>query len=192
MVAELRTSNGVAFLVDDEDAESVRAHRWHARKPSMKLRKIYICRTQRDDQKKVRAIYLHRFLMKPRPDQQVDHKDGDSLDNTRANLRVCTRAQNLANRQRPRSRSGFIGVTAHGRTYRAAMGSGAARRYLGSFEDPIDAARAYDAEAVRVHGEFAQLNFPRAIEQALSGDAEASTPENIQKIIDNLQRRGGP
>jgi hypothetical protein len=51
--------------------------------------------------------------------------------------------------------------------------------------------RSHHWEAIKKWAAIHEPQVAKAIESALSGDAEASTPENIQKIIANLQRRGG-
>lgn len=81
---------GVA-LVDDADVEEVRKYRWA-------FRNGYALRYT-GPRGKCRAVYLHRFLLGlvPGDDIRVDHINGNKLDNRRANLRVCTDAQNQQN-----------------------------------------------------------------------------------------------
>ncbi len=54
--------------------------------------------------------YMHRCIMKPAPGLQVDHINHDKLDNRKSNLRVCTNAQNTANRPKMKSKSGYKGI----------------------------------------------------------------------------------
>jgi hypothetical protein len=93
----------------------------------------------------------------------VDHKDGDGLNNRRNNLRVATQAQNSKNRGKRRrcSSSPYIGVWWHKRIgkWQVGIGTNYTITHLGYFDDPIDAARAYDAAARLLHGEFARVNF---------------------------------
>jgi hypothetical protein len=95
----------------------------------------------------------------------IDHINGDSLDNRRANLRLATPSQNAYNRAKIRSKksSRYIGVyfeKATGRwTVKIRIGRGK-RLWLGRFNSEIAAARAYDAAAKKYHKEFAVLNFP--------------------------------
>ena len=93
----------------------------------------------------------------------VDHIDGDGLNNTRSNLRLATPQQNTWNSRRPcHSKSPYKGITREKSTgqWRAQIHDGKRVLILGWFESPEDAARAYDAKAVELRGEFAYLNFP--------------------------------
>ena len=94
----------------------------------------------------------------------VDHRNGDGLDNRRANLRPADASQNGANRVRLRGRSGYRGVTRHacGR-WQAAICVRGKRRYLGLYDTPEGAAQAYDAAAVAAFGEYERPNFPSAV-----------------------------
>jgi hypothetical protein len=110
-----------------------------------------------------RKIYLHRAVMGALPGVQVDHRDGDGLNCRRGNLRLATRQENGVNsRRRSDNGSGFKGVHWHrgaGR-WRAQIRAGSRRWHLGYFATAEDAARAYDAAALELHGEFAKPNFP--------------------------------
>jgi hypothetical protein len=90
----------------------------------------------------------------------VDHCSGMRLDNRRENLRSATASQNLANqRRRADNTTGFKGVskTRSGR-YRAYIATDGRQRYLGTFDNPVEAARAYDTAALAQWGEFARPN----------------------------------
>lgn len=105
---------------------------------------------------------LAREIMSCPADMEVDHKDGNPLDNRRANLRICARMRNAQNKRKYRNGSSqYKGVTfAQGR-YQAKITANKNLHYLGSFIDEVEAARAYDAAARFHHGEFACVNFPR-------------------------------
>jgi hypothetical protein len=113
----------------------------------------------------------------------VDHANGDSLDNRSQNLRIATKAQNAMNSKAIGS-CGFKGVskTASGK-YSAKITANWRSEYMGLFESAEDAARAYDAAARRLHGQFARLNFPNPGERSAlpqfrdRGDAQILTME---------------
>jgi hypothetical protein len=147
--AWLELGDGFFTLVDLADLSVLGEHIWH------RTTKGYAA-TWLDAH--TRSVRVHQFLL---PDGQVDHRNRDRLDNRRMNLRYATHAQNSANRARlSNNTSGFKGVHALGGKWCARAGAGGARKYLGWFDTPEDAARAYDAAMLEAHGEFAVLNFP--------------------------------
>ncbi len=91
----------------------------------------------------------------------IDHINRNGLDNRRANLRFATIAQNAWNSRMRKNRSGYKGVwfAKDKDKFRAAIWHNNKRIYLGYFNSPITAARAYDAAAKKYHGNFAVLNF---------------------------------
>lgn len=108
-----------------------------------------------------KSILLHRLIMSPKPGELVDHITGNTLDNRRANLRICTSAQNSKNQLlRVDNTSGFKGVRRHtsGAKWEALIKHNGKRHYLGLFDDPRVAAHAYNRAAIQLHGEFACLN----------------------------------
>lgn len=98
-------------------------------------------------------IYLHREIMNAQPGQDVDHINGNKLDNTTVNLRLCTRQQNLANKP-PRKDSKLqvkgVRITPSGK-YEARIN----HKTLGTFDTPSAAATVYANAAIKLHGEFA-------------------------------------
>lgn len=94
---------------------------------------------------------------------QIDHKNGNRLDCRRENLRPSTQRQNLQNAARKRiSKAPYKGITrVPGRGWKAQIRIEGRNTQLGCFAAPEEAARAYDAKAREVFGEFACVNFPR-------------------------------
>ena len=140
-------------VVDDQDFATVSGKRWYLSPGG------YVMRSERG-----RIFYLHRVVLDAPAGVQVDHINGNALDNRRCNLRLCTQSLNNANKASV-SASGFRGVyrdkTHRGaRVWRAMIGKGRTKKNLGSYATPEDAARAYDREARTRFGEFARLNFP--------------------------------
>jgi hypothetical protein len=85
---EIELTRGYVATVDDEDYERVSKYLWYA---EVRGNSVY-ARCRRG------PGLMHVFIMGKRPGFDIDHADGDTLNNTRANLRHCTRSQNAANR----------------------------------------------------------------------------------------------
>lgn len=102
---------------------------------------------------------LHRAIMKAKKGEQVDHINGNTLDNRKENLRICTHAENIRNRnQRKNSNTKYKGVFKSGKKWGASIGYENERYYLGVFKTQEEAAIAYNKAALKYHGEFALLN----------------------------------
>jgi len=103
------------------------------------------------------VVLMHREIF---PEAQyIDHANHDTLDNRRENLRPCSQSQNQGNRVINKdNKSGYKGVcwNKEKRKWEAKC----KRRHLGRFDSPEEAARAYDASAIKHFGEFAHINFP--------------------------------
>lgn len=144
-------------MVDDDDFERLNQHSWCAVQRSAG---VYARRT---DNKAHETVYMHREILALRAGdkREADHKNGDTLDNRRSNLRVASHAENKANSHRLKvGKSGFRGVTVIRNKFRASIKQGGKSCDLGRFETAIAAARAYDKAAKSRFGEFARLNFP--------------------------------
>lgn len=109
-------------LVDDEDYEIISQYRWHA----MKIGRRFYARN-------AALGYMHRFLI-GEPGKQVDHKDMDGLNNTRANIRSVDKSANSSNKLYFNSH-GFPGVgTSNKKYFTARLIVGKRTKYLGSFK----------------------------------------------------------
>jgi hypothetical protein len=159
-------------LIDAEDLERAQAFKWQTKSKKSTPGKYYVQRSYRVAGRNL-GESLHRFLMGcvPGDGKVVDHRNGNGLDNRKDNLRVTDARGNATNvtRSKNQSRGGYKGVSWHPKAgkWQASICSGEPRPngkrkqiYLGLFEDPEEAARAYDAEARLHFGEFAALNFP--------------------------------
>lgn len=152
-------SQGLSVEIDAEDASLVNQYTWHLKK--RRNGRQYVAASVRICGQP-KTIYLHRLLL-GFPKCFVDHEDGNTLNNRRSNLRASTPGQNGANTLNwtGTKTSRFKGVYLRQDTGRweARIGS-KPRVNLGCFESEEDAARAYDAEKLRLYGNFAKTNFP--------------------------------
>lgn len=90
--------------------------------------------------------------------ENVDHADGDGFNNTWANLRAATISQNQMNRKVVCGGNRFRGVYQKGNRFVAQIKKDQKHVYIGMFAAQEEAAKAYDLEAVKLHGEFAVTN----------------------------------
>ncbi len=165
-MAEVPVNSGrVITFVDDGDVELASQHSWSLQ-VSPSGTQYARCHAFHGQERRC-GVYLHALLAGP----YMDHADGDGLNNRRSNLRPATRVQNGGNRKPNRlGSSQFKGVCRFRGGWRALIQQGSSKRHLGVFMSEEEAARAYDAAAIQVFGEFARLNFPLLVE---GGDASA-------------------
>lgn len=105
------------------------------------------------------AILMHRMIIGGKY-PEVDHKDGNGLNNRRTNLRSSSREQNGRNRKKyGRKTSKYKGVCFLSGGWVASITFNKKTHYLGRFHDEKAAAKAYDSAAKREFGEFARTNF---------------------------------
>jgi hypothetical protein len=139
-------------LVDAADYEWLKNFRWHAKC----ARGRYYAATVIDG----KSVSMHRLIMNPPPGKVTDHISGNSLDNTRANLRNCTPEQNRHNTRPSGKRSRFIGVYRRGDKWFFKICRQREYFYGGPFDTDVEAAKARDQKARELFGEYAWLNFP--------------------------------
>lgn len=160
--ARIELTQGYSAIVSEEDAEHIARFNWF-------YFDGYARRTDRSSGSPA-GILMHRVILDVPDYLEVDHANGDGLDNRRCNIRTASRAQNQANVSKWTGKfsSGFKGVHWHIRRERwaATIGGGVTRDHLGYFFTEEEAALAYDKAAMSKYGEFARLNFPHAVEAA--------------------------
>lgn len=153
-------TRGQVALVDDEDFDYLNQWKWFA---SFTKGKFYAVRNVPNRAKRQKMIRMNRILMDAKDGYEIDHVDGNSLNNQRANLRACSHKENSRNKKfHSKNTSGFKGVTWHKgeRRWRAQIGVNYKKIVIGRFLTVEDAALAYDGAAKRFFGEFALTNFP--------------------------------
>ena len=149
-------------LVDDNDFIYLNKFKWHI---NCDDNRYYAIRHNGYINGKRTSIAMHREILNlTDPKIQVDHKDHNGLNNQKNNLRIATNQQNHFNlTKRKDNKSGYKGITWHKRDkiWQSQIQINNKLIYLGSFNNKIDAAKAYDVAAIKYFREFANLNFPK-------------------------------
>lgn len=151
--------NGISAIVDDDDYDRIMSFgAWNC---SRSLH-VWYAHKNHGGRKNRKCLMMHRVIMNAPDGLDVDHINGDGLDNRKENLRICTRSKNNASRRRCKSQTGYRGVQPENKSpnYIAQITVNRKRIWLGNFASPRLAARAYDLAAVSFFGEYATLNFP--------------------------------
>lgn len=146
-------NRGRFAMVDAEDYDRLARYKWYCIGSQGYL---YAKRCEGN-----RMIKMHRDIVKPPAGFYVDHKNHNTLDNRKSNLRICTPAQNLFNQiPSEKGTSRYKGVHWSGdkKRWAAVIGFKKKQIFIGYFDYELDAAIAYDDRASELFGEFAALN----------------------------------
>lgn len=158
MTKTIPLAKGHSTTVDDEDYDDLVLYKWRC--TIWKDGTVNACRVKREDGKQ-RTVLMHREITKAPDGKVVDHKDGDTLNNTRANLRVCTKSENNMNKGVAKNNtSGIRGVSWNKRQkkWEAKIKLNRRTRHLGCFKDINDAAEARRQAEEELFGEFSYRN----------------------------------
>lgn len=147
-------------LVDDEDYEYLNQWKWSATKHHGNH---YAIRTDRQVKGVKVKVSMHRLLLKLiDPNIKGDHKDRNGLNNQKYNLRTCSVGENNRNRTSAKgSSSMYLGVfwRVRDKKWIAAIRSNKKTKHIGQFNSEKDAAIAYNNFAIKLHGQFANINI---------------------------------
>lgn len=188
---QIELTQGKVALVDDGDFAELDKHKWHYNHGgSMR----YAHRRKGD-----KIVSMHREILCAKKGEYVDHINGDSLDNRRFNMRICTNAENGRNSKLSKAnKSGYKGVGWNKSRclWRARITLDKKGIELGFHVCPLKASRLYDDAAKKYFGEFARLNDARMnctdLGKALEVFREVTKHFNHEKIAKLIQEIMAP
>jgi hypothetical protein len=145
---------GYSVLIDYEDSKRILARKWRLNHNGHG--QVYFSTGGPKD-----SIRLHRFILglSKGDGKVVDHKNGNTLDNKKSNLRICSPSQNLQNMKTPKhNKSGLKGASweKKSKKWGAWIQISGKTRWLGHYETPQEAHEAYCSAARKCFGEFAR------------------------------------
>lgn len=148
MSKQIPLTKGKFAIIDDADFESIKMFRWSCTNTG------YAARAKRINGKS-KYIPMHRVILNAPDGIDIDHINGNRLDNRRCNLRLATRAQNVHNsRMRKDNTSGFKGVYKRYGKFVAKICFNHIWIWLGLFPTAEEASQAYQDTARKLHGNF--------------------------------------
>lgn len=141
---------GYAVQIDKADRKIAEHPSWF---PTKSEDRVYFTRTLPGR----KTVLLHRIIAKVSDEGEIDHKNGNTLDCRKNNLRSCTHSQNQMNRRRTKNNhTGFKGVTFRRGLWRATICFQGKHHELGTFHSAIEASEAYRKAAILLAGEYAR------------------------------------
>ena len=158
LTREIPLTQGKVAIVDAADYDWLMQWKWRA--ATNKSGNKYAVRTKWNKGSKRTTEWMHRLVNNTPEGFETDHINHDGLNNTRANLRTASRSENRHNRPVRPNVSGYKGVSWHKKSEKWYGRIVANRKVIstGYYKEAIDAAKAYNAAAIKYHGEFACLN----------------------------------
>lgn len=155
----IRLTQGRVALVDDEDYDRLSVHNWCY---SGSAGGYAVRNAPRKNGRRQKAILMHREMLGTPDGLDTDHRDRNTLNNQKSNLRLATKVQNGGNRPKTHgTTSKFKGVyfDKNRKKFNVMIQVNGKRHCLGRFDVELDAARAYDEAAKKLFGAFAGLNL---------------------------------
>ncbi len=168
-------TQGMFAIVDDDDFGRLNSQRWCADKRNTKYKTEFVARNGQ--------TLMHRVIMKAKEGEEVDHINGNSLDNRKSNLRIVTRRQNAQNRHDNRT-SRFPGVSWNkGKNkWECRIRINGHKKHVGYFKNEEKAAQAYLKELNKVNEEVVNMERPTNRK-----DKEKFVNEQLDAVTDSIE-----
>ena len=154
MTRQIHLTQGRYALVDDSDYPWLMRWKWYyASGYAVRMRKV--------SEGPRKAIKMHAVINKTPPGLFTDHINGNRLDNRKQNLRSVTVKENGYNRKPNKTGSSKFKGVSYAKAYKkwkVMIMKDQKSRYLGMFDDEIQAAMAYNLAAADLFQNHARLN----------------------------------
>lgn len=165
VLRDTRGNETAKAIIDSSDVKLARKYKWYLSNNGYAITRI----------NRKKQLFLHRLIMNPPNDMQVDHINRNKLDNRRCNLRICTHQQNLFNTKiRSDNTSGVTGVSFDNKRekWRARIYANKKDMHLGYFDTFEDAVIArYKAEK-KYFGDFRNKTIDSQIISLVVSEAD--------------------
>lgn len=140
---KIKITQGKETIVDDKDFKKVNKNKWSYHHSG------YVVRGKPQ-------VSLHRFIMRAKKRQYIDHINGDKLDNRKSNLRFCTPVQNQYNKFGTRNVQKGIWWREARKAWIVRIQADGKRHWVGYFKKYSEALEAHKMACIKLHGEFAK------------------------------------
>ena len=149
---KIQLTRGLYTVVDEEDYDRLINRTWYASKSG----NTFVARSDSPTR-----ILMHRLILNAENGIEVDHIDGNSLNNLRSNLRLCSHRLNICNQRTQLYKSSMykgVSWSKVAKRWHAYIKCSGVRSHLGYFDTQEEAAKAYNNAAITLFGEFAKIN----------------------------------
>lgn len=147
-LAKVELTRGFEAIIDAGDVPIVQGHKWAVL--TTPTGHVYAARTASK-----KTVLMHRILLNAPRGLQVDHVDGNGLNNRRGNIRLATPALNQANKAvDPRNKLGIKGVSKKNNRFSATITPNGKKIHLGRYDTTAEAAAAYRGAAAALWGNY--------------------------------------
>lgn len=156
-IAIITLTKGYFAKVFVRDLPLISSFRWRT---IVQKCSVYSIATKRVSTGVFKTVFMHRLILDAPSGVQVDHKDGDGLNNLASNLRLATRSQNQMNMRKHKKKASLKGASydKSKNRWKAQISRDRKAIYLGYFDSEIEAHYAYCEASKKYHGEFGRTN----------------------------------